>query len=402
MKKIGIICEYNPFHSGHAYQLEQIRLRDEDTAIVCLMSGHAVQRGELAMADRYTRAAMALSCGADAVLELPYPFCAASAAYFAGAGVALLDALGMDELSFGSECADPARLECVAAITQTSEFIARVSERQRRGEGSAQAYFAELQDSLDGDAERLAANDILGVSYIRAIRAIDSGMHPMPLRRDGSAYSALGTESGKHPSATALRALIGEGNINEALRFLPDMAEKELQKAIANGLAPVDLSRLDLAILTFFRLQDPRQLEQFAEMQGGLAYRLHDAALCADSLEGMLSLAASKNYPTARLRRAVLFAMTGVTAQDLMTPPTYLTLLAANAKGRALLRQWKDTSPIPIVTKPANTPTDSDAALRQAALSSALDRLFSLALPTPHRADTFIKMSPCVRDTKQE
>lgn len=397
MKKIGIICEYNPFHSGHAYQMEQIRLREPDAAIVCLMSGHATQRGELAVADRYTRAAMALSCGADAVLELPYPFSAASAAYFAGAGVALLDALGMDELSFGSECADASHLERAASVTQSSAFISRVQERQRRGEGSAQAYFAELQDSLGGEERRLLANDILGVEYIRAIRAIGSNMTPMPIFRDGSAYSAFSTEQGRHPSATALRSLIQNGNINDALEFLPENAKKELEIAFETGLAPTDMSRLDRAILAFFRLHDPQHLEQIAEMQGGLSHRLHDAARRAVSLEEMLLLASSKSYPTARLRRAVLFAMSGVTAQDLSTPPAYLTLLAANQTGRDLLRQWKGKTPIPIVTKSADTPTDSAVALRQAALSCALDSLFALALPTTLRADTFVKISPRIK-----
>jgi hypothetical protein len=140
----------------------------------------------------------------------------------------------------------------------------------------------------------------------------------------------------------------------------------------------------------------PAQMEEIAEMQGGLSYRLHDAALRAVSLEDMISLASSKSYPTARLRRAILYGMTGVTAQDLTVSPAYLMLLAANSTGRELLRQWKTSAPIPVITKPADTPTESHKAIRQAALSSALDALFSLALPTPCRADTYIKRSPRV------
>jgi hypothetical protein len=110
----------------------------------------------------------------------------------------------------------------------------------------------------------------------------------------------------------------------------------------------------------------------------------------------MISLASSKSYPTARLRRAILYGMTGVTAQDLTVSPAYLMLLAANSTGRELLRQWKTSATIPVITKPADTPTESHKAIRQAALSSALDALFSLALPTPCRADTYIKRSPRV------
>lgn len=396
MKKIGIICEYNPLHSGHAYQMEQIRHREPHAAIVCLMSGNATQRGELAVADKYTRAAMAVSCGADVVLELPYPYCAASAAYFAGAGVALLDALEIDELSFGSECADERRLERAALLTQNPDFIERVRMRQRNGEGSAQAYFAEMTNQLGEEDSKFLANDILAVEYIRAIRTIDSNMIPKPLLRKGSAYGALATEAGRHPSATALRTMICRGEIHDALNFIPDQAQNELKKAFATGMAPTDMSCLERAILAFFRLSDPTQMEEIAEMQGGLSYRLHDAALRAVSLEDMISLASSKSYPTARLRRAILYGMTGVTAQDLTVSPAYLMLLAANSTGRELLRQWKTSATIPVITKPADTPTESHKAIRQAALSSALDALFSLALPTPCRADTYIKRSPRV------
>ena len=216
MKKIGIICEYNPFHSGHAYQMEQIRLREPDAAIVCLMSGHATQRGELAVADKFTRAEMALSCGADVVLELPYPYSSASAAYFAGAGVAILDALGADSLCFGSECADPVLLEQAAVITASPDFHAGVGIRQRNGEGSAAAYFAELRRYLQDGSVQLLANDILAVEYVRAIHVLESTMQPMVIRRDGTAYGERRLEEGKHPSATALRELLYRGKIGRA------------------------------------------------------------------------------------------------------------------------------------------------------------------------------------------
>ena len=107
-----------------------------------------------------------------------------------------------------------------------------------------------------------------------------------------------------------------------------------------------------------------------------------------------MTLASAKSYPTARLRRAILFAMTGVTTRDLTTPPGYLALLAADDVGRGLLRAWKGNTPIPIVTKPADAPALSAAAARQATLTQALDALFAMTLPSVRPADTFVKMSP--------
>lgn len=394
MKRVGIICEYNPLHSGHAYQMEQIRKQDPDAAIVCLMSGHATQRGELAIADRYTRAAMAVCCGANVVLELPYPYSAASAAYFAGAGVAVLDALGTDQLSFGCECADVSLLERAAALTQSDAFISCVKERQRRGEGSAQAYFAELGARLAGDEYRFLANDILALEYIRAIHAIDSTMRPAPILREGSAYRAHETEAGRHPSATALRAMLSRGELNESLYFISKNARDILKTSIESGMAPTNMPKIDAAVLTFFRLLDPASTEQTAEMQGGLSHRLHDAAMRASSCAEMIAMASAKSYPTARLRRAILYALTGVRAQDLMTPPAYLNLLAFDGVGRELVREWKKSSPIPIVAKPADAAAISDAAKRQASLSLSLDALFAMATPQVYPSDVFVKMSP--------
>ena len=396
MKRVGLICEYNPLHSGHAYQMEQIRKQDPAAAIVCLMSGHATQRGELAIADRYTRAAMAVACGANVVLELPYPYSAASAAYFAGAGVAVLDALGVDQLSFGSESADVDLLDRAAALTQSEAFLSCVKERQRRGEGSAQAYFAELGARLEGEEYRFLANDILALEYIRAIRAIDSKMTPAPILREGSAYRAQQTEAGRHPSATALRALLTKGKINDSLDFMPESAKDILEKSIESGMAPTDMRKIDAAILTFFRLQDPAFTAQMAEMQGGLSHRLHDAAMRAGSCAEMIAMASAKSYPTARLRRAILYALTGVMAQDLMTPPAYLNLLAVNGVGRELVREWKKSSPIPVVAKPADAAAISDAAKRQASLALSLDALFTMVTPQAYPSDIFVKMSPRV------
>jgi len=394
VKKIGIICEYNPFHSGHAYQIAKIRERDADAAIVCLMSGHATQRGELAIADKYTRAAMALSGGADIILELPYPYSSASAPYFAGAGVAILDALGVDELSFGSETADLTLLEKTAEIMEKEQFYTDVSTRQRAGEGSAQAYFSELQQHLPDTEIHLLSNDILAVEYIRAIRALKSSMRPMPIFREGSAYRAQSLENGKNPSATALRKKLINGDVNESLKYVPKYSAEVLKKAIKSDLAPIQTDFLDAAILCFFRLTPSEGLAMIAEMQGGLAYRLCAAARESISYADMLAKASSKSYPTARLRRAVLFAMTGVRESDLRTAPVYLSLLGANERGRKLLRVWKEAAPFPISAKFADAAAVSPAATRQAELTLALDSIFTLAHPTPCSADYWIKKHP--------
>ena len=146
MKTIGIICEYNPFHTGHHHQLDSVK-RD-GAAVICLMSGNSTQRGELAITDKFTRAECALASGADLVLELPFPYCSSSADYFAGAGVALLHALSVDEINFGSESADRERLLAAARASATEEFDCLCKEmlesKKHLGAAEAVAWAEEM------------------------------------------------------------------------------------------------------------------------------------------------------------------------------------------------------------------------------------------------------------------
>ena len=134
MKTTGIICEYNPMHSGHAYQLSVVREGGAE-CIVALMSGSFTERGEIAVADKYTRAEIALGAGADLVLELPYPYCAGGAEYFATAGVSILDRLSIDRISFGSESGDLDLLLRAAEAALSDEFKSAFREAGRSGSG---------------------------------------------------------------------------------------------------------------------------------------------------------------------------------------------------------------------------------------------------------------------------
>ena len=158
MRHVGIICEYNPFHGGHLHLIKAVRGAQ---TVICLMSGNFTQRGEAALLPPVARAAMAVEAGADLVLELPFPFAASSARYFATAGVRALFALGADTLAFGSECGDLARLQALAE--KAPEGNCREGETLlTQSTGDAAAYFEAL-------GEAVSSNDILGIEYLRAM-----------------------------------------------------------------------------------------------------------------------------------------------------------------------------------------------------------------------------------------
>ena len=186
MKSVGIICECNPFHSGHRYLIEQARMHGAD-CIVCVMSGYFTQRGEAAIADPYARARALLKGGADLVLELPYPYSSASAEFFASAGVSILSRLSVDELWFGSECGDIGLLSRGAEIAMSDEFLQRYGQSTAGTGGTAQAYFDCLCEQL-GKTVELSSNDILGIAYLCAVKRQCASVKPITVKRLGSAY----------------------------------------------------------------------------------------------------------------------------------------------------------------------------------------------------------------------
>lgn len=376
MKTVGIICEYDPFHNGHRYMIDTLREAGA-RRIICLMSGSTVQRGEAAILPAEYRSRAALACGADAVFELPYPWCSAGAEAFAAAGIYILWKLGADTVAFGSESADLSLL--TAAAERAADFKARPERTRRDGTGTAKEYFDALGMS------DLSPNDILGVEYVKAARLLGAELNFFPIRRIGAGHGS--DESSAYPSASALRREIGQGSVPSGM---PVPMCEELALAIANGDCPILSENLSGATLAYWRLTDPSVSGDFAECGGGVAGRLHSASLRAGTSEEMFRLAATKKYTASRLRRAALFAMTGVHPDDIRALPSYVRLLGAGDEGRAFLAEGRRTREIPVVTKPSRIP-EGERAQRQTALGDAAEALMTLARPTPCAARVYLK-----------
>ena len=286
MKTIGIICECNPFHAGHGYLISQAKASGAD-AVVALMSGCFVQRGEAAISDPFSRAAVMLLGGADAVLELPFPYCAGSAEFFGGAGVEIFDRLGVDELWFGSECGDLERLDRLSTALDDPAFWERYAKSAEGNEGTAAAFFSCLQ-AFCGDNDPCLSNDILAISYLRALRQRGSRIKPVTVKRVGSAYrEALVEDAMQFPSATALRRLWRAEGLEAVLPYLPKGAKEILAPCVKKGGAPAELKNAEALILGHFRLTDRERLEDIAELSGGLGNRMAELSHKADSVYGL-------------------------------------------------------------------------------------------------------------------
>ena len=391
-KTVGIICEYNPFHSGHRYQIEEVRRLGFDR-VVCVMSGNTVQRGEFAISDKYTRAEMAIKGGADLVLELPCPYSASSAEFFALAGVRILDSAEVDAICFGSECGDIDKLKKAADICDMDDFIEKYKENISLGIGSVKAYF-EAYKSISGEELPGGANDILGIAYLRALKKENSKIEPIALKRKGSGYRDESiSDMDEHPSATMLRNFICENGINENIA---NIVPKETFGALAKGNAPVKMSNVDAAIISFLRLSSTSSLEGIADVGGGLGEKILSTAHEVTAYDELLFAVAGKNYTEARVRRAILNILLGVTLDDLKAYPAYTTVLGFNDGGKEMLSSLRKKEKMPFLTKPSDAYDLGDIAKRQIELDRRADALFTLALPNKVASGEYMKKHPFI------
>lgn len=348
MKLIGIIAEYNPFHNGHKYHIEESRKAvDDDSAVVCVMSGDFVQRGEAAIFSKYARAEAAVRGGADLVLELPLPWSLASAEGFARGSVGLLNSLNcIDKLSFGSECGDLATLNALAMALLDPEVMPAVTEEMKSGISFAAARQNVLERQLGDMAKHLAyPNNILAVEYIRAIFLQHSRMDPVTITREGASHDEEGG------SASDLRAKLQQGKSIKDLTPKKCKAVYDREKKAGRG--PVTMKSLELPIVSRLRMLDAPSYDALPDAGEGLGKRLCAAAHDEPALDGILSAAKTKRYALSRLRRMTMCAALGVTADYTDGIPPYARVLAANNKGKAALRIISEKSQIPIITKPA-------------------------------------------------
>ena len=401
MRTAGIICEYNPFHTGHGRQIKILRDMGYE-CIVCVMSGNFTQRGELAIFDKYTRAESAVAGGADIVFELPFPYSSFSAEGFADAGVHILSSLGVDAICFGSECGDLEVLSRAADAILSPEFKEIYSELIRSGRGSAAAYFDAIS-AVTGNDTALLSNDILGISYIASIKKSGADLEIIPIKREGAAYNEKSLSDCILPSASAIREQIKREAdcLDSTLSgFIPKDALAVLLRAQKEGIAPVLADKIGDEIISFFRLMSAGEIstraisrsmggESVAEDGCGISQRLCKEAKEHQNFDDFLTASYTAKYTDARINRVILFSLLGVSDAIGDKQPEYTTLLGASNTGRAYLSEIRKSCDFPIVTKPADAPDSV-----QKTISQAADFLYAQAMENEKGLDFFIKAHP--------
>ena len=373
MGAVGITAEYNPFHSGHLYQLQRIReLLGEDTPIVAVMSGDFVQRGEAACFSKFARAEAAVRCGVSLVLELPLPWSLSSAEGFARGAAGLLAATGaVDTLSFGSESADLEALRRCADALEAPGFSDAL--RRALSEGISFASARErAAASLAGEAATAplrSPNDLLAVEYIRASDSLGFSPALLPVKRTGSLHDGPG-------SASDLRQRME--NDGSWLDAVPAAAAEVFRRETEAGRGPVLPEALRLPLLSRLRERTRENFARVPDAAEGLENSLFAAARRETSPESVAMSVKSKRYALSRLRRMIMCAALGVERGTSDGVPPYIRVLAMDGKGAALLREMRRRASLPVIVKPAHVLRGSPAAREIFELGSRAHDLYVL------------------------
>lgn len=342
-KLAGIIAEYDPFHNGHAWQLQQAKALGAQRVAVAMSCG-LTQRGALPLLPESVRVQAALTCGADLVFALPAPYACSGAECFARAGVQLLAAAGCDALVFGAETPDAALLMEAARVLSGAEYRTALKARLAAG---ARSFAAARQQAVEAvcPGTGLAAlldkpNNNLAVEYCKAILELGASLVPIPLPRQGAGHGQALTETGgQFASASALRTLWQNGGADAAAPYVPAEVLPLYREAFAAGQY-TDLAaaqRCQLALLRS-RCAGTAPFAQVRGISEGLEHRLEAAVRSSTTHAELLDNLTSVRYPRARMRRLAMDAALDYSADVFPALPPYLHLLGAQKDALPLLK----------------------------------------------------------------
>ncbi len=389
MKIAGIVAEYNPFHNGHAYQIEHTRAEKEGDAshVIAVMSTHFTQRGEPALIDPHVRAQMALKNGVDLVVALPAPWSLSSAQGFAEGGVFLLNALGcVDMMSFGSESGDVEELTKVRRLLDDSRVVQRLHGFLDMGMSYAEAQRKAVADI--GGENRAAVldspNNTLAIEYLGALGRSQSTIAPFTVKRMGAAHDSR-VPIGGIASASFLRDVLRAGRTANVAPYVPQSVCNLLIDAVERGVCPSREELGERAVLAVLRLRSKEQLASLPALSEGIENRLYNAICEASDLEELITLAKTKRYARTRLQRLIYCAFIGITAETASGTPPYIRVLGATEAGLQILREAKDRgTAVPVVTRASQVEALDERAKAMFRLECRAADLYALSLPKPY------------------
>lgn len=339
MKSIGIIAEYNPFHNGHLYHLNQIKEKYPDHTIVLVMSGNYTERGDVSIIDKWKKAEIAQKAGIDLIVELPFPFATQSADYFSYGAITLLEHLKVEKVVFGSESNNIEDLETIVDCQLNNEdFDKLVKVYSKFGKNYPTALSLALKD-LTGK-EITTPNDLLGISYIKAIKKNNYNIKPETIQRTNLYHEEELNE--EIASATAIRKALKENKYIE--KHVPDFTLPYLK----------DLHFIeDYYTLLKYKILTEDDLSKYQTVDEGIDQLLKKEISTSSTYEDLVTKLKSKRYTYNKITRMLLHILCNFTKEKAkqFQDISYIRLLGFNEKGRQYLNSIKKDIEVPIISK---------------------------------------------------
>ncbi len=397
MEAMAIICEYNPFHNGHAYQISQHRSQYNVDCVIAVMSGNFVQRGAPAICDKWVRAEMALYGGCDLVVELPVVYAVQSAERFAQGAVRLIHQMPhVHYLSFGSECGDIASLRTIAQTKRRPSFIAEVIHHSKTGIPYPTACADILCKMLGEDFRHILSepNNILAIEYLKALDEQNSNITPITLKRTIAHHHNKIDE--QFCSAGYLRSLMQQHHDISSL--MSPETYWVYKTAERLGKTPVSNVALDVLVPYLLRTKTTDELLNIPDMTEGLESRFREAGRKFHDLQSVAEFIKSKRYTRTRVDRMLTHLLLGITKEDINLSPSYLRVLGMNRNGADYLKMIKEKSPVPIITKTTKCSELAPDAQKMFALDCHATDIYAMLYPnqSQNRAGLDFITSPII------
>ena len=353
-KVLGIVCEYNPFHNGHLYHLEELKKITGSNYSIAIMSGNFTQRGSTAIIDKWSRAETALKAGIDLVIELPTLYAISSAENFADGAIHILDSLKIvDYVGFGAETSDIDVLDNIADVlyNEPRAYKTLLSHELNKGISFPKARENALLIYLNNIRKYVnvvsAPNNILGIEYIKALKKYKSIINPISIARFEAGHNDLSYHS-NIASGTTIRNIIKNGNFDILRRLVPESTYSILMDNIKQTHIVPDLSVFERQIFYNLRKMSIEEIRNLPDVTEGLEFSIKKAANSCNSIYEFLNIIKSKRYTSTRLQRILLYSLLGITKKDMelskkVTP--YIRVLGLNNKGKFMISEIAKANP---------------------------------------------------------
>jgi len=347
MKIVGIIAEYNPFHNGHKFHIEEAKRLTGADVVVVVMSGNYVQRGDVSIFDKQIRAKAAILGGADLVIELPTINSTQSAEGFAYNAVYLMNALNcVDYLAFGAETDGISEVAAIAKFltAENAEFGQLIRDKLKSGISYALAREQAVGELFGENYAKILRepNNILGVEYLKALQLLNSDIEPILVKRNAVGHNDMMVQDA-FASASLIRKMVKSDGLESIKHLVPSECMELYYEAKIHTLQTAET-----AILAGLRKSLPERIVKIADVSEGLENRIFNMAKEHNTLDDLLDAVKTKRYTQARLRRIMLHSYLGIERIDLTTPK-YLKILDFNSNGQEILNRIKKTTMLPLV-----------------------------------------------------